>query len=148
MSRIYCPYSKISTNIFMCLYIYKLYDNDNSVDGVSTTSLNCGDERAYCSFIPQGMENHSGMMLTEENWFVHQSALWQCYQQSNLVANHYDLGEESDEFCLRNISFILVEFFNMPYNLTTGADGFTSLPKEGVLRILIAFKNPSPRLGF
>jgi hypothetical protein len=28
------------------------------------------------------------------------------------------------------------------------ADGFLSLPKEGVLRILIALKNPSPSAGF
>jgi hypothetical protein len=37
-------------------------------------------------------------------------------------------------------------FFNMPQSLTTW-DGFTSLPKEGVLRIFIALKNPSSRSG-
>jgi hypothetical protein len=29
-----------------------------------------------------------------------------------------------------------------------GANGFTSPPKEGVLRIFIALKNPSPSAGF
>jgi hypothetical protein len=32
--------------------------------------------------------------------------------------------------------------------LRHGADGFTSSPKEGVLRIFIALKNPSPSAGF
>jgi hypothetical protein len=31
-----------------------------------------------------------------------------------LVANQEDLGEENDEFCLRNISFIHVDFFKVP----------------------------------
>jgi hypothetical protein len=33
-------------------------------------------------------------------------------------------------------------------NLRHGADDFTSPPKEGVLRIFIDLKNPSPSLGF
>jgi hypothetical protein len=32
--------------------------------------------------------------------------------------------------------------------LRHGADGFTSAAKEGVLRIFIALKNPSPSAGF
>jgi hypothetical protein len=32
--------------------------------------------------------------------------------------------------------------------LRHGADGFTSPPREGVLRIFIALKNPSPSAGF
>jgi hypothetical protein len=55
----------------------------------------------------------------ENSRFVSQSALWQSYQQRHLVANWEDLGEGNDGFCLRNISFILVEFFNTPQNLTT-----------------------------
>jgi hypothetical protein len=61
------------------------------------------------------MESHGGMISTEENsLFVHQSALWQSYQHSNLVANEENLGEGSDGVCLRHISFILVELFNKP----------------------------------
>jgi hypothetical protein len=33
---------------------------------------------------------------------------------SNLVENQEELGEGNYEFCLQNISFIFVEFLNMP----------------------------------
>jgi hypothetical protein len=33
-------------------------------------------------------------------------------------------------------------------NLRHGTDGFTSPPKEGVLRIFITLKNPSSSVGF
>jgi hypothetical protein len=36
----------------------------------------------------------------------------------------------------------------MPLNLTTWADGFTTLPKEVVLRIFISLKNSSLSAGF
>jgi hypothetical protein len=45
------------------------------------------------------------------------------------------------EFWLRSISFIFVG------KILHGADGFTSPPKEGVLRIFITLKNPSPLAG-
>jgi hypothetical protein len=59
---------------------------------------------------------------------------------SHLVAYQEDLDEGSDGFCLRNISFILVKFFNMAYNFMAWGDGFPSTPKEGVLRIFVALK--------
>jgi hypothetical protein len=43
-----------------------------------------------------------------------------------------------------NVSVGLQEVFRMPYNLKHGTSGFTSNPKEGVLRICIALKNQSP----
>jgi hypothetical protein len=52
--------------------------------------------------------------VKENSWFVHQSAVWQSYMQSYLVANQEVLGEGNDVLCLWNISFILVEIFNMP----------------------------------
>jgi hypothetical protein len=57
-------------------------------------------------FIPQvimSMANHGGIVLTGENWFVHQSALWQSYQQSHLVANLEEVGEENDEFGFQSV---------------------------------------------
>jgi hypothetical protein len=52
--------------------------------------------------------------------FVHQSALWQSYQQSYLVGNREDLGEANDGFCPPKISFLYsAGFFNMLYNLPT-----------------------------
>ena len=43
-----------------------------------------------------------------------------------------------------------VEFRNLLHavNLRHGTDGFTSSPKEGVLRIFIALKNPTASAGF
>jgi hypothetical protein len=40
--------------------------------------------------------------------------------------------------------FTLESYFYMPHVLLHGASGFISPPKEGVLRIFFAFKNPSP----
>jgi hypothetical protein len=81
------------------------------------------------------------MMSTgEKSRFVHQSALWQSYQQSHLVANREDVGEEDYGFCLQNISFILAISFTCRKILRHGASGFASPQKEGVLRIFIALK--------
>jgi hypothetical protein len=59
-------------------------------------------------------------------------ALCQACQQGHLVAKEEDLAKGS--LTCRKI-------------LRHGADGFTSPPKEGVLRIFTAFKNPSTRPG-
>jgi hypothetical protein len=52
------------------------------------------------------------------------------------------------EFCLQDISFMLVRFFLHAVNLRHGTDGFTSPPKEVVLRILSPLKIRRPRPGF
>jgi hypothetical protein len=50
------------------------------------------------------------------------------------------------EFCLHDISFMLVSFFNMPQICDMGP---TAPPKEVVvLRIFITLKNPSSSAGF
>jgi hypothetical protein len=60
------------------------------------------------------VENHGAMMSTGESyWFVHKSALWQSYQHSHLMDNQEELGDGNDGFCLRNISFLLVEFWDL-----------------------------------
>jgi hypothetical protein len=46
-----------------------------------------------------------------ESQSVHQSALYQSYQQNHLVANQEDLGERNYGFCLQNSSFVLVELY-------------------------------------
>jgi hypothetical protein len=48
------------------------------------------------------------------------------------------------EFCLRNISIHARKVLLHAVNLRHGTDGFTSLPKDVVLRI---FKNPSTSAG-
>jgi hypothetical protein len=62
---------------------------------------------------------------------------------SFLVAQQDELAKEITNFAFRSISFILRGVAD-----ATWADGFTSPPKEGVLRIIIAFKNPSLAAGF
>jgi hypothetical protein len=70
-------------------------------------------------------------------------ALCQSYEHS-----HEELGE-GNGFGLRSI-FVHTKKWHFSYReiLRYGTSGFTSPPKEGVLRILIALKNPSPSAGF
>jgi hypothetical protein len=51
------------------------------------------------------------------------------------------------EFSLRNISIHAHKVLLHAVNLRHGTDGFTSPPKEVVLRIFITFKNPSTSVG-
>jgi hypothetical protein len=51
------------------------------------------------------------------------------------------------EFCLRNISIHARKVLLHDVNLRHGTDGFTSPPKEIVLRIFITLKNPSTSAG-
>ena len=52
-------------------------------------------------------------------------------------------------FCLKMPDFY-VTFRDLLHavNLRYGTNGFTSLPKEGVLRIFFALKNPTASAGF
>ena len=54
-----------------------------------------------------------------------------------------------DEFCLKMPDF-QVTFRDLLHavNLRHGTDGFTSLPKEDMLRIFLALKNPTASAGF
>jgi hypothetical protein len=51
------------------------------------------------------------------------------------------------EFCLRNISIHARKVLLHAVNLRHGTDGFTSPPKEVMLRIFITLKNPSTSAG-
>ena len=57
--------------------------------------------------------------------------------------------EMADEFCLKMPDFHAT-FRDLLHavNLRHGTDGFTSLPKEDVLRIFFALKNPTASVGF
>jgi hypothetical protein len=67
-------------------------------------------------------------------------ALWQCYQQSNLVASRGN-GRRNVKFCIAKYfcSYLRV-VFTCHSILRHGASGFTFPPKEGVLRILLPLK--------
>jgi hypothetical protein len=70
-------------------------------------------------------------------------ALWKSYQQRHLGASRRN-GRRSESFahqCVRYINGSL----RCRKMLLLGAFGFTSHQKEGVLRIFISLKNPSPR---
>jgi hypothetical protein len=54
-----------------------------------------------------------------------------------------DLGEKWLEFSLRTLPKVLLHAVNLRH----GTDGFTSPPKEVVLRIFITLKNPSTSVG-
>jgi hypothetical protein len=58
-----------------------------------------------------------------------------------------DLGEKWRQFCLRNISIHARKVLLRAVNLRHGTDGFTSPPKEVVLRIFITLKSPSISVG-
>ena len=55
----------------------------------------------------------------------------------------------ADEFCLKMPDFH-VTFRDLLYgvNIRNGTNGFTSLPKEGVLRTFFALKNPTASARF
>jgi hypothetical protein len=55
--------------------------------------------------------------------------------------------EMAAEVCLRNISIHARKDLLHAVNLRHGTDGFTSPPKEVVLRIFITLKNPRPGLN-
>jgi hypothetical protein len=86
---------------------------------------------------------------TELNSFLtHPPELSGNSQQRHLVAMLKNFKRNLREFCLLSISFIAVGFFNMPYHLTTWERRLNSNPKEVVLQIFIAIKNPSSSARF
>jgi hypothetical protein len=66
------------------------------------------------------------------------SDLWQAYQQCHLVAKQKELAKEITNSALRSIFHTSKLSLTCRKILPHGADGFTSTPKEGVLRIFIA----------
>jgi hypothetical protein len=58
------------------------------------------------------------------------------------------MGEWNENLVLRSIFVHTHKWhFRCPKILRHGTNGFTPPPKEGVLQICIAFKNPLPRPG-
>jgi hypothetical protein len=59
------------------------------------------------------------------------------------------VGEKcSDKFRLEFDFHVILEIFYVQQICDMGTDGFTSPPKEGVLRIFFALKNPTASAGF
>jgi hypothetical protein len=88
------------------------------------------------------MENHGGMILTEETPDLFTGAFWQSYWQRHLVAKQDELTKEMMNFALQNIFFLALKGSLTCCRILHGADGFTSPLKESVLQIFIVLKNP------
>jgi hypothetical protein len=102
-------------------------------------------------FIPHGytsLENHDGMTSTGVTFYSPTSPLCQSYQQSHLVVKQEVQAKEIMNFAVRSIINTLNGSLTCHKILSHGADGFTFPPKEGVLRIFVALKNPLPSVGF
>jgi hypothetical protein len=111
-----------------------------------TTPLKCGHQRSYYSS-PDDMstENYGGMIWTGRNsWFVHQSSLAILPAES---CKEEETGEDY-EFCLTKYLFHTSKYSLTCRKIWHDADGFSSHPKEAVLRISIAFKNQSSSATF
>jgi hypothetical protein len=91
------------------------------------------------------MEDHGGGDAGWGNsWLVHQSSLAVLPAETSGASTRN--GRRSDTF-----AYQYLQCLNRPLTcrkiLRHGTSGFTSHPKEGVLRIFIALKNLSPRPG-
>jgi hypothetical protein len=132
----------------------KIYSKNSTVKGwvidydeVRLTSLNCGHQRAYWS--------SAGWYVSVEPWWwwrrlgitpdSFNRAPWQsCHQRCLEQVGGMDEG-------MRILRIQCLWYLNWSLTcrkiLWHGTSGFTSHPKEDVLRIFIALKNPSPRPG-
>jgi hypothetical protein len=92
------------------------------------------------------MENHDGMMSTEENsLFVHQSSL--AIVESSSIKQE-ERSKEIMNLALRSIFVLICKWIlHVVKSYYTGPPDLRLLRKKGVLQIFIALKNPSPRPG-
>jgi hypothetical protein len=86
------------------------------------------------------------MILTEEN-SLSTRALLLSYQQSS-SSKQKEWAKEMMNLALQSTLLIPINFFTCCKILRHGAYGFTSPPKEGMLRISVTLKNPLTWLGF
>jgi hypothetical protein len=90
-------------------------------------------------FVPQylSMQGYDGIILRRENTST-----------VDLVASRRNMRRKWRIWPCEVFLFILSKwYFTCRKILQHGAFSFTSPPKEGMLQIFIAVKNPSPRLG-
>jgi hypothetical protein len=93
------------------------------------------------------MENHGGMMSTEEHsWLVYQSPL--AILPAVIWQQAGGMDERNENLALRSTCVHICKWYCIYRKiLRHGTSGFTSLPKEGVLRICIALNIYRPRPG-
>jgi hypothetical protein len=103
------------------------------------TSLNCVHRRVYCSF-PQVIYEHGERWwndIDREQLLIRPPELSGKPSSSHIVAKQEKLAKEIMILTFRSI-FVHTSKFSFTYILRHEAHGFTSPPKEGVLRIVIA----------
>jgi hypothetical protein len=113
-----------------------------------TMSQNCGHQPVYCSSSASyaSMESHGMMMLAGDNaWLVYQSSMAVIPAETSGASRRN--GRRSGNFSYQYLKYLKGSLICRKI-LRHGTSGFISHPKEGVLRICIALKNPSPRPGF
>jgi hypothetical protein len=93
------------------------------------------------------MQKHGGMISTRGTPDSSTKAVRQSYQQTS-SSKAGGNGAQNDEFCVTKYVFSTSKGSLTCLNILHGADGFASPPKEGVLGMFIALKNPSPSARF
>jgi hypothetical protein len=99
---------------------------------VQRVTCNCDHFLIFCA--ARLSYNHSRVIRQS-------SQLW--LQQRHLVSKRREIGREMAAECCLSVSLShLKGSLTCPNTVRHWAEGFTSLPKEVVLRIFITFKNP------
>jgi hypothetical protein len=84
------------------------------------------------------------MLAGDKSWLVHQSSLAVLPAETSVASRR--IGRRNENFAYQYLKY-LKGSLTCRKILQHGTSGFTFHPKEGVLRIFIVLKNPSPRLG-
>jgi hypothetical protein len=115
-----------------------------------TMSQNCGNLRAYClspgdiwawtAMVMMMMMMTIMMPAGDNSWLVHQSSPVVLPAETSGESRRNGWSENFAYQCLKYLKGYLT-----CRKILLGTSGFTSHSKEGVLRIFIALKNPSPR---
>jgi hypothetical protein len=114
----------------------------NSLWWGKTMSQICGHQRVYCSFSGWcvSMESHGDD--GDKSWLLHQSSVTVLRGETSGESRRN--WRRSENFAYQYLKYHKGSLTCRKI-LRYGTIGFTSHPKEGVLRIFIALKNPSPR---
>jgi hypothetical protein len=122
-------------------YFYSLTDR---LRWSGTMSQNCGHQRDYCSSLGWMWAWITVVMMQagDNSWLAHHSSLAVLPSETSGASRRS--GRRSKNFAYQYLKYIK-GYLTCRKILRHGANGFTSHPKEGVLRIFIALKNPSPR---
>jgi hypothetical protein len=98
-----------------------------------------------CLALFSALEYWVASLLPLHNYY---SILIRLLEPSSSEAGETSVRNKAAEFCLQSIYFNARKVLLHAVNPRHGTGGFTSPPKEVVLRIFITLKNPSSSAGF